>query len=57
MRYLTFIRSSESYRKSMPPPELMEAMGKFVEKSFKEGIKYRRNGGPVGGRGREQSGR
>ena len=36
MKYLTFIRHSESYRKS-PPPALMEAMGKFVEKSLKEG--------------------
>lgn len=37
MRYLTFIRSSESYRASPPPAELMEAMGKFVERSFKDG--------------------
>ena len=37
MRYLSFIRSSESYRKSPPPPALMEAMGKFVEKSRKDG--------------------
>jgi len=37
MRYLTFIRSSESYRESPPPTALMEAMGKFVEKSFKDG--------------------
>jgi hypothetical protein len=37
MRYLSFIRSSESYRESPPPPALMEAMGKFVEKSFKDG--------------------
>lgn len=38
MRYLTFMRSSESYRKSPPPPALMEAMGKFVEKSMKDGV-------------------
>ena len=38
MKYLTFIRHSESYRTSGPPPALMEAMGKFVEKSLKEGI-------------------
>ena len=37
MKFLTFIRSSESYRQSPPPPALMEAMGKFVEKSLKEG--------------------
>ncbi len=37
MKYLTFIRHSESYRKSPAPPALMEAMGKFVEKSFKDG--------------------
>lgn len=37
MRYLTFMRSSESYRESPPPPALIEAMGKFVEKSFKDG--------------------
>jgi len=37
MRYLSFIRSSESYRQSPPPPALMEAMGKFVEKSRKDG--------------------
>ncbi len=38
MKYLTFIRHAESYRKSGPPAALMEAMGKFVEKSLKEGI-------------------
>ena len=37
MKYLTFIRHSESYRESSPPRELMEAMGKFVEKSLKDG--------------------
>jgi len=37
MKYLTFIRHSESYRESPPPPALMEAMGKFVEKSLKKG--------------------
>src|SRR5258708_32384585 len=37
MKYLTFIRHSESYRESPPPAALMEAMGKFVEKSFKDG--------------------
>ena len=37
MKYLTFIRSSEAYRESPPPPELMEAMGEFVQKSFQDG--------------------
>jgi hypothetical protein len=37
MKYLTFIRHSESYRQSGPPPALMEAMGKFVERCFKDG--------------------
>lgn len=36
MKYLTFIRSSETYRES-PPPALMEAMGEFVQKSSREG--------------------
>src|SRR5580704_9490824 len=38
MKYLTFIRHPESYRESPPPPAMMEAMGKFVEKSLKDGI-------------------
>ena len=37
MKYLTFIRHSESHRQAGPPPALMEAMGKFVQKSFKDG--------------------
>jgi hypothetical protein len=37
MKYLSFIRHSESYRKTPPPPALMEAMGKFVERSLKDG--------------------
>jgi hypothetical protein len=37
MKYLTFIRHSESYRNAPPPPALMEAMGRFVERSFKDG--------------------
>ena len=37
MKYLTFIRHSESYRQSQPPPALMEAMDKFVQKSLKDG--------------------
>jgi hypothetical protein len=38
MKYLTFIRHSESHRQSGPPAALMEAMGKFVEKSLKDGV-------------------
>jgi hypothetical protein len=37
MKYLTFIRHSESYRESGPPQALMEAMGGFVNQSFKDG--------------------
>ena len=37
MKYLSFIRHSESYRETPPPPALMEAMGEFVEKSLKDG--------------------
>ena len=37
MKYLTFIRHSESYRSSPPPAALMDAMGKSVEQSFKDG--------------------
>ncbi len=37
MRYLMFIRHSEKYRETPPPGALMEAMGKFVEKSLKDG--------------------
>jgi hypothetical protein len=37
MKYLTFIRHSESYRQSPPPAALMEAMGKFVQSSLKDG--------------------
>jgi hypothetical protein len=37
MKYLTFIRHPESQRASSPPPALMEAMGKFVERSLKDG--------------------
>ena len=37
MKYLTFIRHPESYRQSGPPAALMEAMGKFVQKSLQDG--------------------
>jgi hypothetical protein len=38
VKYLTFIRHSESYRQTPPPPALMQAMGEFVQKSMKDGI-------------------
>ena len=37
MKYLTFIRHSESYRQAGPPSALMEAMGKFAQRSIKDG--------------------
>jgi hypothetical protein len=37
MKYLTFIRHSEAHRQAGPPPALLDAMGKFVAKSLKEG--------------------
>ncbi len=37
MQYLSFIRHSESYRACPPPAALMEAMGKFIERSLKDG--------------------
>jgi hypothetical protein len=37
MKYLSFVRHSESYRQSPPPPGFMDAMRAFMEKSFKEG--------------------
>ena len=37
MKYLTFIRHSESFRATPPPAALMEAMGKFIQKSIKDG--------------------
>jgi hypothetical protein len=37
MKYLAFIRHSESYRESPPPRALMEAMGQFVQRSLADG--------------------
>ena len=37
MRYLSFIRHSETYRDAKPPAEMGEAMGKFIEKMTREG--------------------
>lgn len=38
MKYLTFIRHSEKDREAGPPPALMEAMGKFVQRATADGI-------------------
>ena len=37
MKYLAFIRHSESYRDAGPPPALLEAMGEFVQRSLRDG--------------------
>jgi hypothetical protein len=37
MKYLSFIRHAESYRETTPPPALMEAMGKFIERCRADG--------------------
>ena len=37
MKYLAFIRHAESYREAGPPSALMDAMGKFVQKSLQDG--------------------
>jgi hypothetical protein len=37
VKYLAFIRTAESYRQAGPPPALMEAMGRFVQKSLQDG--------------------
>jgi len=37
MKYLSFIRHSESHRNAQPPAALMEAMGKFVQQSLANG--------------------
>jgi hypothetical protein len=37
MKFLTFIRHSESYREAGPPRALMEAMGQFVQKALQDG--------------------
>jgi len=38
MKYLTFIRTDESQRNKPLPPGMVEAMGKFVERSLREGV-------------------
>jgi hypothetical protein len=61
MKYLTFIRHSESYRESPPPAALMDALGKFAGQSLadgtlvetggllpsKEGVRVRLAGGKI----------
>ena len=37
MKYLAFIRHSEADREAGPPPALLEAMGRFVQKSLQDG--------------------
>jgi hypothetical protein len=37
MKYLAFIRHPEAQRHTPPPPAMMEAMGKFVQKALNEG--------------------
>ena len=37
MKYLSFIKHSESFRAAPPPAGLMEAMGVFIQKSLKDG--------------------
>jgi hypothetical protein len=37
MKYLAFIRHSEAHRESGPPPALLDAMGRFVQKSLQDG--------------------
>jgi hypothetical protein len=38
MKFLMLIKHSESYRNEAIPPALMDAMGKFVDESFKRGV-------------------
>lgn len=38
MRYMMFIKHTEDYRNRKVPAGLYEAMGKFVEASFKSGV-------------------
>jgi hypothetical protein len=37
MKYLSFIRHSEKFRETTPPPALMAAMGEFVQRSLRDG--------------------
>lgn len=37
MKYLSFVRSSETYRDTPPPPAMMAAMGALIERFVREG--------------------
>jgi hypothetical protein len=37
MRYMLFIKHTQDYRGKTPAPELMRAMGEFVQENFKNG--------------------
>ncbi|MBL8786295.1 MAG: hypothetical protein JNJ59_15450 [Deltaproteobacteria bacterium] len=37
MKYLSFVRASETHRNSPPPPAMMEAMGGLIERFTREG--------------------
>lgn len=37
MKYLSFMRHSEKYRETPPPPALMKAMGEFIARGRAEG--------------------
>jgi len=37
LKYLSFVRSSETHRNSPPPPAMMEAMGALIERFTREG--------------------
>src|SRR5262249_10696608 len=37
MKYLSFIRHSEKYRETTPPPALMAAMDEFVRRALRDG--------------------
>jgi hypothetical protein len=37
MRYMLFIKHTQDYRGKTPSPELMRAMGEFVQENFKNG--------------------
>jgi hypothetical protein len=37
MKYLSFIRHSEKYRETAPPPALMAAMDEFVQRARRDG--------------------
>jgi hypothetical protein len=37
LKYLSFVRASETHRNSPPPPAMMEAMGGLIERFTREG--------------------